>query len=209
MKKLGLLVMALLLFAGIQATASEVNIDSLKQEIIKQSKEIREQQKDSIMLSKLSPNQLLEIKKQEMEIKKQEVENEGSSDMPFNGFELFLICLLPFLFVSVIVFLNARVKNAESKRRYELYQKSLEMGQTVPEHFFDEPKKVNPSSNLKRGILCLAVGLALLIYFAINHNSFALIAGIIPAFVGVGYLLVHYLDKPKTDATTKNDEQHG
>jgi len=209
MKKLGLLLLAMLLFTGLQANASNVNVDSLKQEIIKNNKEIREQQKDSIMLSKLSPNQLLELKKQEMEIKKQEAENEGRSDMPFNGFELFLICMLPFLFISVIVFLNVRAKNAESKRRYELYQKFLEMGQTVPEHFFDEPKKVNPSSNLKRGILCLAVGLSLLIYFAINRNNFALIAGIIPSFVGVGYLLVHYLDKPKTDITANNDEQHG
>jgi len=209
MKKLGLLLLAVLLFTGMQVTATEVNVDSLKHEIIKHSKEIREQQKDSIMLSKLSPNQLMEIKKQEMEIKKQEAENEGRSDMPFNGFELFLICMLPFLFVSVIVFLNVRAKNAESKRRYELYQKSLEIGQAVPEHFFDEPKKINPSSNLKRGILCLAVGVALLIYYVIVHNNFVLIGGIIPAFVGIGYMLVHYLDKPKTDTAAKNDEQHG
>jgi glucose uptake protein GlcU len=77
----------------------------------------------------------------------------------------------------------------------------------TPRH--SDIKKSNPSSNLKRGVLCLAVGLALLIYFVIVHNNFALIGGIIPAFVGVGYLLVHYLDKPKTDTTAKNDEQHG
>jgi membrane protein implicated in regulation of membrane protease activity len=50
---------------------------------------------------------------------------------------------------------------------------------------------------MKRGILWLAVGVALLIYFVIIHNNMALIIGIIPTFVGIGYLLVHFLDKPK------------
>lgn len=208
MKRFGLLLLTMLLFAGMQVFSAGINVDSLKQEIIKNSEELREQQKDSIMLSKLSPGQLLELKKQEFEVKKQQIENEGRQDMPLNGVGIVLICLLPFLFVVAIIAIQARAKNRESTRRYELYTKSLEMGQTVPEHFFDEPKKANPSSNLKKGILWLVVGLALLIYFIIVHKDNALIAGIVPTFVGIGYLLVHMLDKPKTD-TTDNNEQHG
>ncbi len=208
MKRIGFLLLTMLLL-GVNATVTAFNVDSLKKEIVKNAQELHELQQDSIMLSKLSPNQLVELKKGEQEVERLQIEANSKEDMPLNGIGIVLICLLPFLFVTSFVYIVSRAKNIESKRKYDLYTKSLEMGQTIPDHFFDEPKKVNQSSNLKRGVLCLAVGLALLIYFVIVHNNFALIAGMIPAFVGVGYLLVHYLDKPKTDTTVNKDEQHG
>ncbi len=209
MKRIGLFLLALTIFVGANAAEKGVNMDSLKQAIINNNKEIQEQKKDSITFSKLSPNQILELKKGEQEVQKKEIEKDGRNQNPFNGFELFLICLLPFLFVAVIIGLNVRAKNAESKRRYDLYTKSLEIGQTVPEHFFDEPKKANPSSNLKRGILWLVIGLGVTISFIVMHKQNDMIVGIVPAFVGIGYLLVHFLDKPKTDSTANNNEQHG
>ena len=209
MKRIGLFLLALTLFVGAHAAEKGVNMDSLKQAIISTSKEIQEQKKDSAMFSKLSPNQILELKKGEQEVQKQQIVKEGRNENPFNGFELVLICLLPFLFVATIIYMKVKAQKEESKRRYELYSKSLEMGQTVPEHFFDEPKKNNPTSNLKRGILWLVVGLGLLISFLVMQKSNALIVGIVPTFVGIGYLLVHFLEKPKTETTGNNDEQHG
>lgn len=207
MKRVGLFLLALTLFVGAYAE-KEINMDSLKQEIVSNSKEIHEMQKDSVMFSKLTPNQILDLKKQEMEIQKQRIENEGRSDMPFTGFQLFLICLLPFLFVFAIIIINSREKKEESKRRYDLYTKSLEMGQNIPENFFEQPKKSDNTSNFKRGILWLAVGVAVVISFLVIGKNNGLFLGIVPSFVGIGYLLVHYLDKPKTDSTLK-DEQHG
>ena len=165
MKRIGLFLLALTLFVGAHAAEKGVNMDSLKQAVISTSKEIQEQKKDSAMFSKLSPNQILELKKGEQEVQKQQIINEGHNDNPFNGFELFLIVLLPFLFVATIIYMNVKARKEESKRKYDLYSKSLEMGQTVPEHFFDEPKKANPASNLKKGILWFVIGIALLISF--------------------------------------------
>ena len=203
MKRIGLFLLALTLFVGANAVASTIDMDSLKDEIVKTSKEIQDQKKDSIMLSKLSPNQLLELKKGEQEVEKQKIEAERHADMPLPSFIIFLICALPFLFVGTIIVVNVRHKNMESKRKYELYTKSLEMGQTIPENFFDEPKKANPASNLKRGVIWLAVGLAVLISFVIMQKHNGLILGIVPAFVGVGYLIVHFLDKPKSDSSAE------
>lgn len=212
MKRIGLFLLALTLFVGAYAADKGINVDSLKnelrQEIVNNDAQIRQSQKDSIMLSKLSPSQLVDLKKQELQVQKQRVENEGRSDMPFNGFQLFLIVLLPFLFVPTIIYIIIKAKKEEAKRRYDLYTKSLEMGQIVPAHFFDQPKG-SVSSDMKKGILWLAVGLAILIYFVMIHKNNALIMGIIPTFVGIGYLLVHYLDKPKTDTTANNNEQNG
>ena len=52
MKRIGLFLLALTLFVGVQA-AEKVNMDSLKNAIIANSKEVQEQKKDSIMFSKL------------------------------------------------------------------------------------------------------------------------------------------------------------
>jgi len=213
MKRIGLFLLALTLFVGAYAGTKGINVDSLKnelrQEIVNNDAQLRQSQKDSIMLSKLSPNQLADLKKQELEVQKQQIENEGRSDMPFNGFQLFMISLLPFLFAATIVYIITKSKRDESKRKYDLYTKSLEMGQTVPEHFFDEPQKVNPSSNLKKGTLWFMIGLALIISFVIIGEKDGLIVGIVPTFVGLGYLLVHYLEKPKTDTTADSNEQNG
>ena len=209
MKRIGLFLLALTLFVGAHAAEKGINMDSLKQAVISSSKEIQEQKKDSVMFSKLSPNQILELKKDEMEVQKRQIDKEGRNEMPLNGAGIVLICLLPFLFVGTIIYIKVKAQKEESKRRYELYSKSLEMGQTVPDHFFDEPKKNNPTSNLKRGILWLVVGVALLISFTVIHQRDALIVGIVPTFVGIGYLLVHFLEKPKTETTGNNDEQHG
>ena len=204
MKRIGLFLFALTMLVGAYAANSTINVDSLKDEIIKSSKEIQEQKKDSIMLSKLSPNQLLEMKKGEQEVEKQRIEAERHAEMPLPSFIIFLICALPFLFAGTIIVVNVRQKNMESKRKYDLYTKSIEMGQTVPEHFFDEPKKsISATSNLKRGILWLAVGLGVVVSFIVLHKNDALILGIIPAFIGAGYMLVHFLDKPKTDSTAE------
>ncbi len=200
MKRIGLFLLALTLLVGANAAASTIDMDSLKDEIVKTSNEIHQQKKDSIILSKLSPNQLLEMKKGEQEVEKQKIEAERHAEMPLPSFIIFLICALPFLFAGTIIVVNVRHKNIESKRKYDLYTKSLEMGQTIPENFFDEPKKANPASNLKRGILWLAVGLALVVSFLVLHEHDGLILGIVPAFVGLGYLLVHFLDKPKSDS---------
>jgi len=208
MKQIGLFLLALTLFVGAHAAEKSVNIDSLKREIINNSKELQEQRKDSLMLSKLSPDQLLELKQQELEVRKKEIEKDSRQEMPFSSFQLFLIVILPFVFVTLIIYLTSMSKKEEAKRRYDLYTKSLEMGQSVPDHFFDEPKKTNPVSDLKKGILWLVVGIAILISFVAMHHTKGLIVGIVPTFVGIGYLLVHYLEKPKTNTTGNGDEQH-
>jgi hypothetical protein len=209
MRRLGLFLLALTLFVGANAAKPTViHKDSVKEVRVIHTNKDENSSKDSMLMQKLSSDQLMELEKDRLSVERQKVEADSDNKLPMGPFAIFMICLLPFLFAAVIIISNVRSKNAESKRRYDLYSKSLEMGQTVPEHFFDEPKK-DPSTNLKKGILWLVVGLALLISFIIMSHKNALIVGIVPTFVGVGYLLVHFLEKPKTDSTEMNNEQHG
>lgn len=129
--------------------------------------------------------------------------------MPLNGLGIFMLSLLPFVFVVILVIISNKQKSAESKRKYDLYMKSLEMGQNIPEHFFEEPKPVKRSSNLKNGIILLMIGLAFGLFAIISHktNTFILLLAIIPGFVGTGYLLINKLEKPKTEIPESKDEQ--
>ena len=210
MKRIGLFLLALTLFVGANAAKpTEIHKDSVKEVRIIHTEKGENSASDSMLMQKLSSDQLMKLEQDKLELQRQKIDAENGNKLPMGPFAIFMICMLPFLFVAVIIIINVRSKNAESKRRYDLYSKSLEMGQTVPEHFFDEPKKENPSTNLKKGILWLVVGLALLISFVVMGQKDALIVGIVPAFVGIGYLLVHFLEKPKTDTRENNDEQHG
>ena len=201
MKRVLLLAMAAVLFISVNAAKTEEPkapaAPTVKVETETQNKEMSKSTKDSIMYSKLSADQLLEMKRMEIEAGQ-------PPKFPFSGLVAFMLCSLPFLFAGTVIIINVRAKKEESKRKYDLYTKSLEMGQTIPEHFFDEPqKKANPASNLKRGVIWLAVGLAIILSFILMNKHDGLILGIVPAFVGAGYLIVHFLDKPKSDTSAQ------
>lgn len=177
---------------------------AIKKDVVIIKKEMPALQDDSMLLEKLSPDQIMELKRQQMEVEKAKIEANSRNEMPLQGFHIILIVMTPFLFVIVLLIIGFYSRNKDAQRRYELYQKSLELGQPLPEHFFEEPRKQHPSSNLKKGIIALAVGLAIVISYLVIGNKFILVGGIIPAFVGLGFLFVHYLEKPKDSNT---DEQ--
>lgn len=205
MKRIVLLLISVFFIAGAQLRAQNEQPDTVINKEVHITKEALSQAvKDSILYSKLSADQLLDLKNQEAMTERQRIDSENRSDMPLNGFGIFMIVLLPFLFITIVLVITSRIRNKESERKHDLYMKSLEMGQAIPEHFFDEPKKVNVISNLKKGILWLSAGLGALVYFNVINEEEALILGIVPTFVGIGYLLVHFLEKPK-----KADEQNG
>ena len=172
--------------------------------------EMTKDQKDSVLFSKLTPDQLIQLKKMELEVEKQRIEARSKEDMPLNGFGIVMIVLAPFLFVIGIILISNRAKQSESKRRYEIYMKSVELGQPVPAHFFDEPERKNKSSNLKRGIIAMMVGLSFGIYVLVSKDTrlIFMMAALIPGLVGIGYILVHFLEKPKNENTVSDNEQN-
>ncbi len=204
MKRIGLLSFIIVLFTVFQPIRAAIDVDSLKQEIIQNNKVMQEQRKDSIMFSKLSADQILELKMNELQVQQREIEERGKMDMPLSGPEIVMIVMIPFVFAIIVLLIVGRIRNSNSERKHALYLKSLEMGQAIPEHFFDTPRKTSKASNLKNGIILLAIGLGLISLYLVMKYIIAILAGIILTFLGIGYLLVHLLEKPK-----KNDEQNG
>lgn len=207
MKKILFLIIGVVLLLPSLAMAQNGKTEKIEKEVIVVKKMLPKEQQDSMLIQKLSSEQLMELKKQEQQLELQRIEAQSRDDQPLKGFQIVLITLIPFLFVIIIIVLVANAKNKDSIRRHNLYLKSIELGQTLPEHFFDEPKKQSSSSNLKKGIILIAVGLALVVSYFVMGNKIIIIGGIIPTFIGIGYLLVHLLEKPQS--TENNEQQNG
>lgn len=205
MKRFIFILLGIVLFATIGNVKAQNEQESTIQEVRKTT--LTQAERDSILFEKLSPEQILELKKQEMSIEKEKIQVQKKLQMPLGEFAIILIVILPFLFVLAMVIINVKHRNEESQRKYDLYMKSLEKGQSIPEHFFEELKKKNDKSdNLKKGIIPLMTGFAFAIYFIIEQgsNMWILLVALILIFVGLGHMLVYFLEKPKHNKTNTN-----
>ena len=188
----GVLMLALSLTAQNQTkpdTAKAVVKDSIEQLYMNENLDARE----AILLKKLDAKQL-------MDLESMRLSQESKNEMPFSGLGLVLICLAPFIMVILIVYFSSKESAKKDQRRYDISMKALELGQPLPQSFFDEPKK--RSSQLQNGLVWLGVGLAIVLVGFFTHNH-SLYFGLIPAFAGLGILIAYFVEKPKVDTTDK------
>ena len=117
--------------------------------------------------------------------------------------EEFIIVALLVIFPIIMTIIIVWVKSSESRKRYQwqsgFYAKALEKGVSLPPDFFVEPqKKRNPFNT---GVICIAVGAGIslsvwLVQGSISGGGFSL--GIIPFFIGVAYVIIHFIEKKKS-----------
>ena len=203
MKKLGILLLAFTLWMGANAETKKnpdttgtsktvIGSDSLQKLYMSD----KLSPKEAILLQKLSADQI-------MKLEEDRLARDKMNDMPFDKFGLLLICIAPFIMAVLIIYFTSVYKNRESIRKHELYMKALEAGQTIPENYFKEQEKAK-TSNLQKGAIWLAVGLALVISkFATQKDIFIL--GIVPAFIGAAFLFVYFIEKTKNQLPENNE----
>ena len=194
MKRFGFLLAGIILWIGasaqVQADTTQVTIpDSVIEKYAATSENTRE----AILLQKLNPDQLLEIEKQRLDNERRRESNE----IPMPMWALVLISTAPFVMVVFIVFFTSRAKKEREKARYDLYLKSIEMGQPLPEKIFEEPEK--KVSRLQNGLVWLGIGLALVIVGITTRND-GLLFGMVPGFIGLGILIAYLIEKPKDNS---------
>ena len=121
---------------------------------------------------------------------------------------------LPFVFVIVIEWMKSQERRKRYDLQAELYAKALEKGQPIPMDVFVNPKKKIKPLNI--GIICIAIGIGLASFFGLMSISFAELGasvsitfrsvasmGIIPFLVGVAFLIIHFIEKKKTNEDAK------
>ncbi len=107
------------------------------------------------------------------------------------------IFITPFIFVILI----AWIKSWENRKRMQLladlHLKALESGQKLPEGLLEQPKKKNPS--LRIGIILISVGIGISLFLFLvagkGEEIKTAAGGLIPIFLGIGFLIVHFVWK--------------
>ncbi|GHT49507.1 hypothetical protein AGMMS49982_03110 [Bacteroidia bacterium] len=119
------------------------------------------------------------------------------------------IFFLPTALVIVIVALKYNKENNQNQLQADLYAKALAAGLPIPDNLFPEKKKkYNP---LNIGIICMGAGVAISLFFLLVLMTATAIGddaadgiivgklgaalGVVPFFIGLAYLLIHFLAK--------------
>jgi purine-cytosine permease-like protein len=113
------------------------------------------------------------------------------------------IFFVPAVVAVLIVFFVLKHKRKQNELRAELYAKAIEKGMELPADLF--ATAVKKRNYLNSGIICIAVGLGIGLFFvmlALLNEQEAISGapiGVIPFLIGVAYLFIHYSSKKKSE----------
>lgn len=130
----------------------------------------------------------------------------SGDDVPWIAVPIVLIVFLTIFGLPVaIVGLIMYFSFSRSRAMHKTVRMMVEKGQPVPEALLNPPPIVRQRSDLRRGVILLSVGAALMVFLGATNDweGGAWSIGAIPFMIGLGYLLVWRLDIRSKDSSTK------
>jgi len=139
---------------------------------------------------RLSPEQIVELTKSRNDAQSH-VEN---LVIPLAGMAIPIVLFVAFVGVVAIV-ISHRLKKA--KLLHETIRAMIDKGQPIPPEFLQPPTpKRRPKSDLRSGLVLIAVGVALLVMLYHTGNV-ARAAGLIPLLMGAAFLVTWKVEQNK------------
>ncbi|KIG13468.1 hypothetical protein DB30_08034 [Enhygromyxa salina] len=105
-----------------------------------------------------------------------------SCDTGFRPFDLAFLAVVALIVISVI-----RFRHATTRHRLDLARRMVEKGIEPP----PELVGANNGSDLRRGLVLVCTGVGLLLASMFGASQSLSPAGLIPGFIGIGYLVSH------------------
>ncbi|GEM_PF-2118259 len=103
---------------------------------------------------------------------------------PCEGFQAFDLAFLAI--VALIVISTIRFRHATARRRLELARRMVEKGLEPPPELLGARR----ANDLRRGLVLVCTGVGLVLASMFGNGDLST-AGLIPGFIGVGYLISH------------------
>ncbi len=147
---------------------------------------------DSLIYSKLTGDQIFQLEKAKLE-KEKECTRIWQDDK-----KGLIIPIVFFGIILLIILVISYFRHQRMKKFFELYAKYAESGQPIPEmlmHTGLYTNRLKKVSTLRRGVIWMAIGLGIILYFFISDNSNEWALGLIPLFIGIGYIVIHIFEK--------------
>jgi hypothetical protein len=120
--------------------------------------------------------------------------------IPLSG--IFFAFTSPVALVALIL----AYKHRKLRMKHETLLKLAEKGVPIPPELLSESGP-RPNSDLRRGIILVAVGLGLSIFMAQVGNGAPWAIGLIPAFAGLGYLITWKLEQQDAGTASQKAAQ--
>lgn len=89
--------------------------------------------------------------------------------------------------LALLVIVALRFRHAATRQRLELARTMVAQGMEPPSELFSSERR----NDLRRGLVLVAAGAGLICYGLWTHPDAPSAAGLIPGFIGIGYLLSH------------------
>jgi hypothetical protein len=102
---------------------------------------------------------------------------------------------------AVVVIAVGRMRLATEQRRLELARRLIEKGFEPPEGLFAAPVR----RDLRKGVVLVFAGLGLVVAGMMLGDRGMAAGGLIPAFIGIGYLVSYRLATAEANAETRRD----
>jgi hypothetical protein len=142
------------------------------------------------ILDKMPPEKVAELAKEQARLRESKTDYE-SIVVPIFG--IIFTFGMPIAIVATVVYFRHR----RNRMLHETLRAMIEKGVAIPPELLhpQQPRKL-PKSDFRRGLVWIAIGMGLTIYFLIGHSSFWPI-GMIPLLMGVAFLITWKVEGSK------------
>lgn len=103
---------------------------------------------------------------------------------------------------AVVVIAVGRMRLATEQRRLEIARRLIEKGFEPPDGLFTAPAR----RDLRKGVVLVFAGLGLVISGMMLGDRGMAAGGLIPAFIGIGYLVSHRLATDEANAEARRED---
>jgi hypothetical protein len=107
--------------------------------------------------------------------------------------------------VAVVMIALGRMRLATEQRRLEVARRLIENGFEPPDGLFTAPAR----RDLRKGVVLIFAGLGLVVAGMMLGDRGMAAGGLIPAFIGIGYLVSHRLATAEANAEARRDGGDG
>lgn len=102
---------------------------------------------------------------------------------------------------AVVVIAVGRMRLATEQRRLDIVRRLIEQGFEPPDGLFTAPAR----RDLRKGVVLVFAGLGLVVAGMMLGDRGMAAGGLIPAFIGIGYLVSHRLATDEANAEARRD----
>lgn len=105
------------------------------------------------------------------------------------------VFIAPAIVAIIVVWLVFRHKGKREELKFGTLKLMVEKGVPLPENLsFAEPAPA-PGTSLRRGLILIALGIGIMVFFLLVNAPQVTGLGAIPFFIGLAYLLIWYLER--------------